>query len=153
MAPFIYQKVGTTPIALHGNIALWQRPVCAPETQCPVPKPLGVVWDISASLPHPQSPTRPGTVTQDFSNGPWQLKVSFYWVAPGGGAQDSVVTQTRLTHGEFGLITECTRYDRPSEVQPFPAGACSGVHGQDQFGLSLIRQAQPSPGSAPAVRR
>jgi hypothetical protein len=128
------------PISLQGNIALWERPVCT-GSNCKTPEPNGVFWNVGLQL-EPPSPGigRPGVTIRELTNGPWVVKLSFYWVRPTDPyAKDYVVTQTSLTHVTFGLLAECTRYDSPENVSPFPVGACSGVSGSTQYGVSLMR--------------
>jgi hypothetical protein len=138
-------------LPLQGRLALWERTVCD-ETRCQLPEPSGVFWNIDTTLRAPSGADAPGVTRTYVENGPWSVSLTFFWVKPGQAGSGSpglapaeyLVTQTALRHETMGLLAECTRYDRPEQVSPFPVGACSGAREDRQFGVSLLRT-EPRP--------
>ncbi len=131
------------PLNIQGQLALWQRPVCK-VPDCKQAEPNGVFWDVGLSLQPPTDSKTPGTTTKEVTNGPWAVRISFYWVQPSGeNAKDYVVTQLRLSHEKLGFLAECSRYDTAQDIEPFPVGACSGAAEATQYGVSLVRSGSP----------
>jgi hypothetical protein len=124
---------------LKGQVSLWKRPVCIEAKNCPLPQAFGTPWTVNLELKKPSiwgtSTSKSVTLKQET----WTVLLTFYWIYPPAPEKDYVATQIRMTHSQFGLVLECSRYDFLESLNGFPVGACSGRMGSQQIGLTTKR--------------
>jgi hypothetical protein len=136
-------------IQLKGTIALWSRIPCQDDVEC-LPKPLDITWPLQLTLKKPAATGATVVAERDLDNGAWKVHMEWVWVTPTDGQTSYLVTQSRLSHTDHGIITECTRYDSIKAFPFFPPGSCAGRILDKIFGVTFSGSIPGStPGSIP----
>lgn len=129
---------------VSARFALWSRPACAIPSSpqevdsCRPPRALGVEWRAEFRYVEPSN-GRDVVADQVFSSPPWKARVQIVYVRPPQPEIPYLAVQTQLEHADLGPLGGCVRYEDARTARALTPGACSGVSGGVEYGLTTFR--------------